>query len=249
MHGFELNEAVRSGELHTTKVRGWYYDAERDITAPALRGFVDDFYAKKEGEKDKVLRFMYKLILNSISGKFIQTRKRGSHALTDVSNDTTQSANDLVAGGMFHPFIASGITAHTRSRIHQLEHKYKALHTATDGIFTQAKRLPPVKKSLGHVGPDASGDLLLIRNKCYILYSDDGTQDSRAFEGKRISKYALHGFQGTVYDLERLIATNKRKYVVNRPHRLKESIKAGTQVNLFTEREYTLRVGPIKVVS
>jgi DNA polymerase type B, organellar and viral len=248
MHGYELNESLRSGEMRATKIRGWCYDAEKDHQAPALRAFVDDFFAKKETAKDKGMRQWYKFTLNSISGKFIQTRKRGTCAYTDIDAEKTVNASELVAGGMFHPFIAAGITAHTRARIHGLEHKYKALHTATDGIFTKA----PCEKigkssSLGALSIEAKGDLLLIRNKCYILYTKDGEIKSRAFKGKRIGKYAKHGFQGTVYDLERLIATGRRKYTVNKPWRLREAMKRKLTPNLFTKRDYTLKIGPLTV--
>lgn len=251
MHGIELNEAMRCGELKPTKIRGWYYDHEKDHQAPALRAFVDDFFAKKETVKDKGMRQWFKFTLNSISGKFIQTRKRGTCAYTDIDADKTVNASELIAGGMFHPFIASGITAHTRARIHRLEHQYEALHTATDGIFTQRRVNIKNSAALGALSVEAHGDLLLVRNKCYILYTDKPTKDSfpsKAFQGKHIAKAAKHGFQGSVFDLERLIATGKRKYTVNRPHRLKEAIKRKLTPNEFVKREYTLKVGPIVLV-
>lgn len=248
MQGMELNEALRSGELRLSGVSGHYYDAENDIQAPALRFFVDTFYRLKESEKDPVLRFMQKLILNSISGKFIQTRKRGTTAYTDIDAEKTVQASELIAGGMFHPFIASAITAHTRARIHQLEHKYKALHTATDGIMTQDNKAKAEGRGLGALTVETQdATLLLLRNKCYVLYTRKGkkTFPSKAFKGKHIAKHALHGFQGSVYDLEKLVATNRRKYSIVRPHRLKEALKRGLTPNEFARREYNLKVGPI----
>jgi DNA polymerase type B, organellar and viral. len=249
IQGHELNEALRSKEFHPTKVKGFFYDAERDHQAPALRSFVETFYALKEREKDPVLRYMQKLILNSVSGKFIQTRKRNSSAYTDIDAGVTTTASELVAGGMFHPFIASDITAHTRARIHELEHKYEAIHTATDGILFRG-RGRSVGTGIGALTLEArDATLLLVRNKCYVLYAkkDKKTQPSKVFRGKHIKKFALHGFQGTVTDLERLIATNRRKYNVNRPNRLKESLKRGLTPNEFVRREYTLKVPPLKV--
>lgn len=250
MHGLELNEAMRSGELKVSKIRGWYYDRDKDHQAPAMRGFVDDFFAKKESVKDKGMRQWYKFTLNSISGKFIQTRKRGTCAYTDIDAEKTVNASELIAGGMFHPFIASGITAHTRARIHRLEHQYRAIHTATDGIFTTEKTSKiQSSNKLGALSVEAEGDLLLIRNKCYILYGKKtlDTFESKAFAGKHILKFAKHGFQGSVYDLERLIATGTRKYSVNRPHRLKEALKRGLTPNEFAKREFSLKVGQIRV--
>jgi len=254
IQGLELNEALRSGELRVRKMHGYLYDSDRDNQAPGLREFVNDFYRRKQDEKDKVRRYGYKLILNSISGKFIQTRKRTLTTYVDVDNKTVSEAGELVAGGMFHPFIAAAITAHTCARRHRLEQHDRALHTATDGIFTPRKpalsgdfRVVKKATELGSLENDANGELLLIRNKCYILYSDDGTIESAAFKGKRIAKFALHGFQGRVADLERLVATGRRTYTVNRPNKLGESIKRGLTPNEFRERQMTLRVGPLAV--
>ena len=191
---------------------------------------------------------MQKLILNSVSGKFIQTRKAGSCAYTDIDANVTVSASELVAGGMFHPFIASAITAHTRARIHQLEHKYKAIHTATDGIMTQARNVKAVGRGLGALTLEAqNANLLLLRNKCYVLYTskDDKTVPSFTFKGKHIRKYALHGFQGNVTTLEKLVASGNRRYEVNRPNRLKEALKRKLVPNLFVKRSYVLKIGAL----
>lgn len=249
VQGFELRAALESGEFKPQgTLSGWIYDVDKDLLAPAMRTFVADFYAKKEREKDPVLRYMYKLILNSISGKFIQTRKRGVCAYTDIDAGVTVNAAELEAGGMFHPFIASAITAHTRARIHGLEHKYRALHTATDGLFTQSRLRLPHGSGLGALTQDYEGELLLIRNKCYILYTveDTGTP-SQAFAGKFVAKEARHGFQGKWWDLERLIATGQRRYTVSKPWRLKEALKRGKTPNEFREQPYTLKVGPLPV--
>lgn len=250
VQGFEVNEALLSGELKLSKIRGYYYDAEKDLQAPALRGFVESFYEKKETAKDPVMRQMYKLVMNSISGKFIQTRKRGACAFTDIDAETTVTASELIAGGMFHPFIASAITAHTRADMHRLEHKFKALHTATDGIMSQAKNAKAQGKGLGALTVEAQdATLLLLRNKCYVLYAkkDKKTKPSIVFKGKHIKKFALHGFQGSVTDLERLVASGRRKYTVNRPHRLKEALKRGLTPNEFLKRDYTLKIGKLEV--
>ncbi len=251
IQGIELNEALRSGEIKIDKMRGHYYDSDRDSVPSPFAGYCADFYHRKQTEKNPVLRYMYKLILNSVYGKFIQTHKQNRIIVTDCDSMETTESHSSIAGGMFHPFIASAITAHTRAYIHQLEHEHKAIHTATDGIYTKYKRIRRVpmapKDGLGSLEIEGQGDLVLLRNKCYILYSPDGKLPSQYFKGKRIHKFAKHGFQGSVYDLEKCVAHNVRKYTVTRPNRLKESIKRGLNVNEFIEHERVLRVGPIAV--
>lgn len=249
VQGFELNEAISSGEFEPTKIFGHIYDHEGDAQSSALRSFCDDFYARKQSEKDKIRRYGYKLILNSISGKFIQTRKKTLKAYVDMDTMEVGTASELVAGGMFHPFIASAITAHTRARIHSLEHQYEAIHTATDGIFTQRRPRANVvtgdATKLGQLTQDANGELLIVRNKCYIMYDDSGARKSKAYRGKRISKFALHGFQGSVHDLETMVKTGKRVYTISKPTRLKEALARGLTPNDFVTREMNLNVGHI----
>lgn len=251
--GYELNEAIRTGEARINKISGWYYESDKDLERSPFRAFVEEFYEKKERETDKVKRTFYKLILNSLYGKFIQTRKNKKFCRINTENGVVTEVSDLVAGGLFHPFIASLITAHTRARIHELEHKYEALHTATDGIFTQrpVNGIPSKAAHLGGLTREAVGDLLLARNKLYILYGDKkkypDAMASRSFKDKSILKYALHGFQGKIHDLEKLVATNRRKYTITRPNRLKESVKRGLVPNLFEDREMILKVPPLSV--
>lgn len=261
IQGYELNEALRSGEVKLTSFRGFYYDAEKDNRPPALRAFVEEFYERKSKEKDKVLRHMWKIILNALYGKFIQTRKTEKVFYSDIDSGESLDSSEVVAGGLFHPFIASATTAHTRAFIHQAEHQHKAIHTATDGLFTyarKARRVPmAAEKGLGALELEHTDkDLLLVRNKCYVLYGkkpdkppreDTGPWPSKAFAGKWIYKAALHGFQGNKFDLERLVATNRRSYTVTRPNKLKESVRRGLQVNKFEEHPFTLKVGPILV--
>jgi DNA polymerase type B, organellar and viral len=252
IQGFELNEAIRSGELQNFRVDGYYYDAEKDHGTPAMRAFVEDFYKRKETEKDPVKRYMYKTVMNSVYGKFIQTRKKSRQTYHNIDSEKSGESYDVVAGGMFHPFIAAAITAQPRAFMHRMEHKHKAIHTATDGLFTQSKG--PFPKSTGKLGnfeKDSAGDLLLIRNKLYILYGKESakTFPSHAFKGKHITKFAKHGFQGSVYDLERLIATNKRKYDAVHVNQLRESVNRGLQVNKFVKRPMVLKVGALEVVT
>lgn len=246
--GFELNEALRSGEFKPTEVVGWFYDAEKDRNDPPLKHYVDEFYARKEAEKDKAKRAMYKFLLNSISGKFIQTRKQEKVTHVDIDGGQVTDSSDLVAGGMFHPFIASLITGHTRAKIHRLEHQYEAMHTATDGIFTQKKITMKPQTGLGAVVNEAQGDLLLLRNKLYVLYGEgQGEQMSSVYPGRHIVKAALHGFAGTVEDLERLVTTNTRTYSKSKPNRLRTSLKRGLTPNDFRQQEYKLHVGDLPV--
>jgi hypothetical protein len=183
---------------------------------------------------------MYKIELNGLTGKFIQT-----------SPDFTLVDGQLVkirrAGGLYHPFIASMITGYTRGKkMHPLEHKYQALHTATDGIFAGGFHKGAKQKTLGAIVSEGHGDLALLRNKLYIFYTDDPSEDtyeSQVFEGRHILKCARHGFQGTVGSLESMLVSTNRTYKVNKPNKLKSSIKQGLTPNEFLIKERRVNIG------
>lgn len=228
--GYELNQALDADEVTLSRIKGFLYDPSREDGYSPFAEFVAFFYRMKAEAKDPVMRYMYKIMLNALTGKFIQT-----------SPDFTLIDGQLVkikrAGGLYHPFIASAITGHTRSVMHPLEHKYQAIHTATDGIFAPGHHQGAKKKELGAVVAEGYGDVALFRNKLYIFYTDteieDVTYPSQVFEGRHILKCARHGFQGTVVSLEQMLVSTLREYKTNKPLKLKTAIKKKQAPNKF----------------
>ena len=248
VHGYELNEALRMGEFKpTARITGCYYRAEK-LGESATARYSRDFYKNKSEATNDIDRHMYKILLNCISGKFIQTREQ------DVLLASGEVSREHVAGGLFHPFIAGAITAHTRAAIHRIEHAYKAHHTATDGIIAPARKRRPAPSTLGmpdvglgSLNTEMTGNVVLLRTKLYIGYSQHPKGlESKVFKDWRIHKYALHGFQARVGELEEMILSGRRWY--HAPHRigLRESVKHGTVPNRFIQRELKLQVGAIK---
>lgn len=227
--GFELNEALRSDEVTLTSIKGFVYDIDGEDGYSPFKAFAEYFYEAKSTEKDKVIRYMHKITLNAPTGKLIQT-----------SPDFTVIDGQLVkikrAGGLYHPFAASLTTGHTRAVLHPAEHKYEALHTATDGIFVPGRHDGAKQKVLGALVAEGYGDLALFRNKLYIVYTNEETEDtypSQVFEGRHILKCARHGFQGRVVDLEQMLVSTLREYKTNKPLKLKTAIKKKEPPNKF----------------
>lgn len=227
--GFELNQGLLTGEIGLSKISGYYYDRDIEDGYSPFAAFSSHFYKMRSVEKDEVLRYMHKITLNAPTGKLIQT-----------SPDFTLVDGKLVkikrAGGLYHPVGASLTTGHTRSVMHPLEHKYEALHTATDGIFAPGRHDGAKKKELGAVVAEGHGDLALFRNKLYIFYTDtetESTYPSQVFEGRHILKCARHGFQGRVVDLEQMLVSSIREYKTNKPLKLKTAIRKKEDPNKF----------------
>lgn len=238
--GFELNEALRTDECKLTSISGYTYASKSGTAYSPFSTYVSDFYRLKSDAKDPVMRYMYKILLNALTGKFIQT-----------SPDYTLVDGQLVkinrAGGLYHPFIAGLITGHTRAHIHSLEHEYEALHTATDGIFVPGKHKGAKQKTLGAVVSEGFGDLALFRNKLYIFYANGKPDDkpdayaSQVFDERWILKCARHGFQGRVVDLEKMLVSPDRSYRINKPVKLKTAMKGDGIPNKFVTSERNIR--------
>lgn len=236
--GFELNEALSTGEVSIKELTGFHYESRgQDSNYSPFSAYVQKFYKLKSDAGDPVMRYMYKILLNALTGKFIQT-----------SPDYTLADGKLVrimrAGGLYHPFIASLITGHTRAAIHALEHRYNALHTATDGIFVPGNVDTGEKKRLGATVCEGHGDLALFRNKLYIFYTNDkseGAYESQVFDGRYILKCARHGFQGRIVDLEKMLVGPDRSYKINKPIKLKTALRDGSTPNEFVTTERRLR--------
>lgn len=267
--GFELNEALRAKEVKITSLYGYFYDAEADKEPSPFKGYVDTFYARKEGAKEKPQKEFNKLLMNALYGKFIQTRHLVAgmgNIVYDMDEKKLLEDSSIIAGGLFNPFIATLITGHCRAHVHKLEHKYRALHTATDGIHTHANRALPrapgkgKAHALGSLSIENSGDVLIMRNKLYVFYR--GTTDADRTEvnsakragrkskvklstirkGKTICKYALHGFHGSVETLEKLWQTGTRDYEYTKVNKLRESIRRNLQVNDFVSTRASLQI-------
>jgi hypothetical protein len=250
--GFELNQAIISGLVDITSCYGYFYDAAHDKVPSPFKAYVDHFYRMKESAKDKGERDFYKLLLNSLYGKFIETR--GGSSLLNISYDIDKAevefSLDLVAGGLFNPFIASLITGHTRAYIHALELKFRAVHTSTDGIMTQDK-VRGEREKLGSLSVEAAGDVLLLRNKLYVIYSRKKELAAKDRLGKPlrskiypqwIQKYALHGFFADVNLLETMVKNNVSEYEYIHVNKLRESFRRKLKVNRFQKTKRTLNL-------
>jgi hypothetical protein len=163
--------------------------------------------------KHKTEEELYKLLANSLYGKFIAR---------------VEDEDGFRKGEIFYAPVAAWITGLVRSRITRLEHAADALHTSTDG-FLCTKRLPKrmLGENMGAVKLVNEGPLVIVRNKCYLHFKKDGTLDHAA----------LHGFQGRPVDLWRLIQTGRTTYVRERLSGLLESYRgAGLPFAPMTRR-------------
>jgi len=251
--GFELNQALQSRLVDITECWGYFYDAARDKIASPFRAYVEHFFKLKTLAKEKGPHGFNKLLMNSLYGKFIETRG-GSSLLNvkyDIDKDTHEFSLAMKAGGLFNPFIATLITGHTRAYIHALELKFRAIHTSTDGIMTQEK-FGGSSDALGGLSVEAFGNVLLLRNKLYIIYTRKkslAAKDkfgkplrSKIYKTQWIQKYALHGFFADVHTLEKMVKTGANEYEFTKVNKLRESLRRKLKVNRFQKQKRKLNL-------
>lgn len=172
---YELRSLIEHGCIHNLVLH------ERIIIIPKtglknpLADYAEHYYKlKSDTAKDNPMYLYYKIgALNSLYGKFIERR---------YEDDKEYSTR----GPVYNPAIASLITGHARAYLHDLEHKGKSLHSATDSVFTESSM--ETSKGLGGLSLEGEGNLKLFRCKFYVFINDKGT----------VIKRAMHGFHGRI---------------------------------------------------
>lgn len=203
-----------------------------------LRAYALDMYERRQTATTPVENTLYKLLGNSLYGKFIarspaeacarcgQEAEQHDPRVGRRSSNGSGPATPVVAckefkagaigGSLFYPPIAAWITALVRCRITRLEYEYQALHTSTDGFLTERDASAACGPDLGQLKLVHEGPALICRNKLYLHFDDDG----------RLVTNALHGFQGTPAQLLRLVSSyGAPTYLVKRLAGWRESFR------------------------
>ena len=170
-------------------LNGYLFSAIRKIYP--FRNFVDTLYNKKKNQSKEDIRYMiYKIMLNSLYGKFIQLTEIKEkcncknydciYEPFDYGNETYHKK--IISGQLFNPIYASLITAKTRLQIIEpiiKEKEYKNLiGFHTDSIIT----LKEIKdkylgNELGQLNYECFGQLTIIGTGIYSLNFVNGKKD------------------------------------------------------------------------
>lgn len=215
---YELRKALDMGLLSLDSCHGYIVE-EKEKHNP-FKSYVDFFYNKKSNASDDdVYRSFYKLSLNSLYGKTIQTVEVcpiespfivKPRLITFVNeNLECETPRYFEAGGLYNPMIATLITGFARTYLFDLENKYMALDSSTDSIKTKIE--PKTNKKLGGLSIKNYGDCLFIRNKFYVHFGDTIT-------------YAKHGCQASLKDILKMYIEGKNTYEYKRMIKVKESL-------------------------
>lgn len=194
---YELDRAVAYGNVDFKVRDGWVWVPDPKYKHNPLVEYVDHFYKLKEQTpKDDPNYYFYKIMLNGLYGKFLQTTEvRKLEELAEDADEEKISAegkrhrvptdyewDDVLgkfvkvtrthkAGGLYNPFIATLITGYVRGMLYDLEVAHGAFHSATDAIKTP--NFVPAIKGLGGLKIETHGRCYTFRNKLYLHFGRD----------------------------------------------------------------------------
>lgn len=220
-----------------------YYFEENNLVYP-LREKILELYKWKETEKDPVIRYCVKIILNSLYGKFIQT----------VGGKT---------GKIFNPIWAAEITANTRLQLLEVAMKNPStvIGFSTDSIHSQ---IPMVFKNpefcgtnLGQFELDCQGEGIYIQSDVYSIKNEEKTKTRyRGFNLEKMDnieelkqEYSLSEKQKlSLYEvLKSIQGKTEFKYINSRPIHLGEILAQSkkrdlTQLNVWESVEKLIKI-------
>lgn len=228
---YELERALKSPDVSLTIHRGFCWFPDARYTHNPMAEYVEHFYKLKEStHKDDPNYYFYKIMLNGLYGKFVQTTeirelkelaadedgkgakgKRGKipcdYKYDSVLKKFIKTETIHRAGGLYNPFIASLITGYVRGYLYDLETKYEAFHSATDAVKTTIK--PQGMAGLGGLKIETYGRCYAFRNKLYLHFARSNSYCGHDLskikifdhDGQHLCKFGLHGFKGSVADL------------------------------------------------
>lgn len=207
--GVELLAAMELGALELRSWWGFAWEGQ-DENRPLARYMLDHYREKSATRGNEVLYQRNKYRLNTLTGKFIATIPRGAF-MADGSFQKWR-----LPGSLYNPPVAALITAHARTQIFREECRIPVFHTATDSIVIPAQYAPldrpRIQEGLGLWEKQVTGDFVCGRNKLYAFLDPeitekgftgrkkDGKKTLIYFKGRKVLKYARHGFQGDILD-------------------------------------------------
>lgn len=202
--GYELDGIIKYAEVFDFSVIEGYEIIDEYNESPFKR-FINDLYQKRlemKKEGNKGMETIYKYILNSFYGKFIQTNEvKQVEFISDLDDKKYSELKQIIesmknmgieihgcrdkflneiavrikewhAGLYYNPVVATFITSIARRRLLDLEMKFKSIHSATDSIKTEMK-VEGGTSELGGYKKEVEGRCFIFRNKLYLHFAKD----------------------------------------------------------------------------
>lgn len=241
---YELEEALRSKEFKIDTCKGWIWIP--DTQDNPIKDYAKYFWEKKNSTPKNDIRYIfYKLLLNSLYGKWIQRNPIRKPRYTYSKGQFTIHLGGNQSGGLYNPFIASLITGFTRARLHKAEHYFSAIESSTDSVKSRrydsysanikqfgVMQLERLKCKTCDISPKSFTGLF-VRNRLNLLMCNK----------QHVMKCALHGFWGKPDVLKELWKKKETEYTIERMPLIREGIKQfGKDLFMMHHEERSLNI-------
>jgi len=218
----ELRQAKNQG-ASIEYVVGCYYRTGND----SLYQFIKEFQYKRENAKDEIEDELYKLMMNSIIGKFIQKIKKydindifklavktglpTSYLMTIKDLSQLGIKEKIHVGSGFIPEWNGLVTGYARATLAKAFCDNQAILGTTDSLITDSEMLAPIINGITFEEKARGDKVVVYRNRLYSL-QDNG----------KIIKIAHHGVhsQRVAEDLL-LDFIDKKQYTYKKKHIIK----------------------------
>jgi len=197
---------------------------------------IERLYQWKEKEPDEDIKYVVKIILNSLYGKTIQ--------LAGVNLETGKRKS----GKLFNPLYASLITSHTRIKLLELgcQKPECVIMFSTDAIHSTEKLNVPLKPALGEFAKDFQGCGVYLMSDVYNLWNETKTKNKlRGFS--LVSEKDIDSAGILLRDILENLNSTKYEYITKRPFHLGECLLHNKtlsvdDINIFGEVKKTINI-------
>lgn len=193
---------------------------------------IERLYEWKNTEKDEDIKYVVKIILNSIYGKTIQVSQNKENTI----------------GNLFNPMYASIITAKTRLKLLELglQKPESVIMFSTDGLHTTEKLKVSSKPQLGDFDFEFEGEGVYIMSDVYNIWNNKKIKNKiRGFSAG--SAKDIDSEKVYLKDILETMRTPIYKYYSERPIHLAESlihnkIHTKNDINIWQKVEKEINV-------
>lgn len=206
-------------ENSTVKIVSGYEFYPHTLNYP-FKKEIERLYAWKEKEQDEDIKYVIKIILNALYGKFIQI------------------TGDNLTGKIFNPLYASLITSNTRIKLMNtaFQKPESIIAFSTDSIASTEKLSIPLNPQLGDFSKDFEGQGVYILSDIYTLWNNETKEYKNRIRGFSISKEKQgEGKHNTTLLLKDILANMNNtiyNYYTYRPHHLGECLTHYKTLNI-----------------
>lgn len=215
---YELDRAIEMGLVQLHRCRGWVLQEGKRIKHP-FDPYVQHWWQQKKVAPEGSVDYRCsKLAPNAIYGKLIGRVELDEADFVERDGAARQVKMTHKACSFYNPFLASLVTAKTRLKLLDLEIRFNGLHSATDAVKT-TMRPSGESSELGGFEQEICGKCIILRNKLYLHFNQEG----------KLEKFALHGFWGKPSQLVDMVEKGLTEYKADHMYKLKETLRLTTK--------------------